>query len=255
MSSSNLAAPIIVPEERASVQSVGMARALVRLTSKRDESLTDIDVEAIFGEWSLLNAASFSEYTRANFEKAATLTRALNPTHQLPRRRARSSWSVGTASRRPRSRRAYGRSCTSRAALRRRPPSRRLCLTTTPARRSSGCARDEPWAAHRIGDAVIWRGCRLRPARAPSSASVARRSSSVGSPAEVHGQFASHRIDTMRKADIALSALYPHSCTAARRHRLLLDQAATHLMEPMKDEQHRQRTPTPILADIAPLAP
>jgi hypothetical protein len=78
MSSSNLAAPIIVPEERASVQSVGMARALVRLTSKRDESLTDIDVEAIFGEWSLLNAASFSEYTRANFEKAATLTRALN---------------------------------------------------------------------------------------------------------------------------------------------------------------------------------
>jgi hypothetical protein len=96
MSSSNLAAPIIVPEERASVQSVGMARALVRLTSKRDESLTDIDVEAIFGEWSLLNAASFSEYTRANFEKAATLTRALNPTHQLPRRRARHAFLLGS---------------------------------------------------------------------------------------------------------------------------------------------------------------
>jgi hypothetical protein len=39
--------------------------------------------------------------------------------------------------------------------LRRRPPCRRLCLTTRPAQRSSGYASDEPWAAHRTGDAGI----------------------------------------------------------------------------------------------------
>jgi hypothetical protein len=48
------------------------------------------------------------------------------------------------------------------------------------ARRSSGYGSDEPWAAHRTGDAGIWRGCRPRPARAPLSGSVALRSSSAG---------------------------------------------------------------------------
>jgi hypothetical protein len=59
----------------------------------------------------------------------------------------RSNWSAGTASRRARSRRACGRSCTCGISLRRprlRKP--RLALTT-PARPLSGCASDDRRAA------------------------------------------------------------------------------------------------------------
>jgi hypothetical protein len=115
---------------------------------------------------------------------------AVAPDDQHRRRRAmpngkivpRSSWSAGTASRRPRSRRAYGHGSTYRAALRRKPPSRRLCLTSTPAQRSSGPESDEPWAARRIGDADTLSGCRLRPRRAQPSGNVGARSWNGGTP-------------------------------------------------------------------------
>jgi hypothetical protein len=84
----------------------------------------------------------------------------------------RSNWSTGTASRRARSRRACGRSCTCRISLRRlRLPKPRLALTT-PARPSSGCGRNErggergrrlnpdifPNVAYRFKFAVLVRG-------------------------------------------------------------------------------------------------
>jgi hypothetical protein len=84
----------------------------------------------------------------------------------------RSSWSAGTASRRPRSRRAYGRGSTARAALRRRPPSRRLCLPTIPTRLSCGCAKRSRDA---MGATPHWRRGHLARLQAVFQTSAAER--------------------------------------------------------------------------------